>query len=58
MLFDYWQSNKLIFCIDPANVDLMQDFYNDKANVRLQCARRSAHTRQQAATANGHDQHI
>jgi hypothetical protein len=35
MLFDYWQSNKLIFCIDPANVDLMQDFYNDKANVRL-----------------------
>ncbi len=35
MLFDYWQTDRLIFCIDPANVDLMQDFYNDKARVRL-----------------------
>ena len=35
MLFDYWQTDKLIVCIDPANVDLMQDFYNDKARVRL-----------------------
>ena len=35
MLFDYWQSDRLIQCIDPANVDLMQDFYNDKAKVRL-----------------------
>ena len=35
MLFDYWQTEKLVLCIDPANVDLMQDFYNDKATVRL-----------------------
>ena len=35
MLFDYWQTDKLIVCIDPGNVDLMQDFYNDKAKVRL-----------------------
>ena len=35
MLFDYWQTDKLIVCIDPANVDLMQDFFNDKARVRL-----------------------
>lgn len=35
MLFDYWETNQLIVCIDPANVDLMQDFYNDKAKVRL-----------------------
>ncbi len=35
MLFDYWQTDKLIVCIDPANVDLLQDFYNDKAKVRL-----------------------
>jgi len=35
MLFDYWQSDVLVVCIDPANVDLMQDFYNDKAKVRL-----------------------
>lgn len=35
MLFDYWQSDVLVVCIDPANTDLMQDFYNDKAKVRL-----------------------
>lgn len=35
MLFDYWQTDRLILCIDPANTDLMQDFYNDKAEVRL-----------------------
>ena len=35
MLFDYWQTDQLIVCIDPANVDLMRDFYNDKAKVRL-----------------------
>ncbi len=35
MLFDYWQTDKLVLCIDPANVDLMQDFFNDKAQVRL-----------------------
>ncbi len=35
MLYDYWQTDRMIFCIDPADVDLMQDFYNDKAKVRL-----------------------
>lgn len=35
MLFDYWQTDKLVVCIDPANVDLMQDFYADKSNIRL-----------------------
>lgn len=35
MLFDYWQTDQLIICIDPANTDLMLDFYNDKAKVRL-----------------------
>ena len=35
MLFDYWQTDRLIFCIDPASTDLMQDFYNDRARVRL-----------------------
>ncbi|MFE3837646.1 DUF5928 domain-containing protein [Pseudogemmobacter sonorensis] len=35
MLFDYWKTDRLIFCIDPASIDLMQDFYNDKARVRL-----------------------
>ncbi|MEH7828302.1 DUF5928 domain-containing protein [Gemmobacter denitrificans] len=35
MLFDYWNTDKLVVCIDPANVDLMQDFYSDKSNTRL-----------------------
>ncbi len=35
MLFDYWKTDQLVFCIDPANVDLMQDFFNDKATVKL-----------------------
>jgi hypothetical protein len=35
MLFDYWDTNTLIVCIDPANVDLMQDFTADKSTVRL-----------------------
>jgi Family of unknown function (DUF5928)/Core-2/I-Branching enzyme len=35
MLFDYWQTDRLVFCIDPSNTELMQDFYNDRAQVRL-----------------------
>jgi hypothetical protein len=35
MLFDYWEKDTLIVCIDPANVDLMQDFASDKSKVRL-----------------------
>ena len=35
MLYEYWNTDRLIFCIDPANIDLMQDFFADKAQVRL-----------------------
>jgi len=35
MLFDYWETDHLVLCIDPANVDLMRDFCSDRANVRL-----------------------
>ena len=35
MLFDIWGTDRLVICIDPANVDLMQDFYSDKSDVRL-----------------------
>jgi Family of unknown function (DUF5928)/Core-2/I-Branching enzyme len=35
MLFDYWQSDSLVICIDPASMDLMHDFFNDKAAARL-----------------------
>ena len=35
MLFDTWGADRLVICIDPANVDLMHDFYADKSDVRL-----------------------
>ncbi|WP_028029399.1 DUF5928 domain-containing protein [Gemmobacter nectariphilus] len=35
MLFDLWQTDRLVICIDPTNIDLIQDFYSDKSNVRL-----------------------
>ncbi|MEZ5910830.1 MAG: DUF5928 domain-containing protein [Paracoccaceae bacterium] len=35
MLFDYYQSDRLVICLDPANFDLMQDFYADRSGTRL-----------------------
>ncbi|WP_103257812.1 DUF5928 domain-containing protein [Tabrizicola aquatica] len=35
MLFDYWGTDRLILCLDPSATDLIQDFYNDRAKVRL-----------------------
>lgn len=35
MLFDTWNSDRLVLCVDPASTDLIQDFYNDRARVRL-----------------------
>ena len=35
LLFDYWDRNQMTICIDPANFDLIQDFFGDRADVRL-----------------------
>jgi len=35
MLFDYYETNALVICMDPANVELMEDFFSDRAQVRL-----------------------
>ncbi|WP_212525160.1 DUF5928 domain-containing protein [Actibacterium sp. MT2.3-13A] len=35
MLYDYFETDRLIICIDPSNIDLMQDFYADRAKTRL-----------------------
>lgn len=35
MLFDYHGTDRLLICLDPANIDLMQDFYADRSTVRL-----------------------
>ncbi len=35
MLFDYHETDRLIFCLDPNNMDLLQDFYADRSKTRL-----------------------
>ena len=35
MLFDYYDTDRLIICLDPSNIDLMQDFYTDRCTTRL-----------------------
>jgi hypothetical protein len=35
MLYDHWGADRLILCVDPSNVELIRDFYNDRARVRL-----------------------
>ncbi len=35
LLFDTWEADRLTICIDPASIDLIQDFYADRAEVRL-----------------------
>ncbi len=35
MLFDYYGQDRLILCMDPAGLDLMNDFFSDRAHTRL-----------------------
>ncbi|MDE0968079.1 MAG: DUF5928 domain-containing protein [Octadecabacter sp.] len=35
MLFDYYDTNKMIICLDTANIDLMKDFFSDQSTTRL-----------------------
>lgn len=35
MLFDYNQTNTILICIDPARLDLIEDFYADSPKSRL-----------------------
>ena len=35
MLFEYYETDRLIICVDPSNFDLLRDFYGDRAAVRL-----------------------
>ena len=35
MLFDFWETDRLILCVDPASTELIQDLYDDRAEVRL-----------------------
>jgi hypothetical protein len=35
MLFDYYETDRLIICLDPSNIDLMNDFFADRSTTRL-----------------------
>ncbi len=35
MLFDYYETDRLIICLDTGSLDLLQDFYSDRATTRL-----------------------
>lgn len=35
MLFDYFESDRLVICMDPNNVELLRDFYSDRSTTRL-----------------------
>jgi Family of unknown function (DUF5928)/Core-2/I-Branching enzyme len=35
MLFEYYETDRLIVCMDPSNLDLMHDFSSDRSTTRL-----------------------
>ncbi|MEM9343277.1 MAG: DUF5928 domain-containing protein [Pseudomonadota bacterium] len=35
MLFDHYETDRLVICIDPASLDLLRDFYADRSMTRL-----------------------
>ncbi|MBT8153820.1 beta-1,6-N-acetylglucosaminyltransferase [Epibacterium ulvae] len=35
MLFEYFDSDRMVVCMDPASLDLIQDFYSDRSKTRL-----------------------
>ena len=35
MLFEYYETDRLIVCMDPSNLDLMQDFFSDRSTTSM-----------------------
>ncbi|NIZ09102.1 DUF5928 domain-containing protein [Pseudooceanicola sp. HF7] len=35
MLFDYYQTDRMVICLDPSGLDLLNDFCGDRAQTRL-----------------------
>ncbi|AJE45486.1 DUF5928 domain-containing protein [Celeribacter indicus] len=35
MLFDYFDTDRMVVCIDPGGIDLIRDFYSDRSGTRL-----------------------
>lgn len=35
MLFEHWDTDRLVLCVDPGSIDLIQDFRQDRSQLRL-----------------------
>ncbi len=35
MLFDYFETDRMVICLDPANLDLMRDFDSDRSRTKI-----------------------
>ena len=35
MLFEHWQTDRLILCVDPGSIELIQDFRQDRSRLRV-----------------------
>jgi hypothetical protein len=35
LLFDYYETDRLVICLDPNNMDLLRDFFTDRSTTRL-----------------------
>lgn len=35
MLFDYYEINRMMVCLDPNNMDLLKDFYSDRCTTKV-----------------------
>ena len=35
MLFDYYETDRMMICLDPSNIELFKDFYADRSETRL-----------------------
>ncbi|MDG2340504.1 MAG: DUF5928 domain-containing protein, partial [Paracoccaceae bacterium] len=35
LLFDYFETNRMIVCIDPGNIELLHDFFSDRSKTAL-----------------------
>ncbi|MCT8158853.1 beta-1,6-N-acetylglucosaminyltransferase [Pseudoruegeria sp. SHC-113] len=35
LLFEYYETDRLILCLDPGNIELMQDFFSDRSKTKM-----------------------
>jgi len=35
MLFDYYDTNRMVICLDPSSLDLLHDFFGDRSGTRM-----------------------